>query len=52
MMANHPNIGQYDLGSLRLVLYGGSPAPLGIMQRAVKAIDTTSASKGRPRRWR
>ena len=41
MMANHPKIGQYDLGSLRMIMYGGSPAPLGILQRAVQAIDTT-----------
>ena len=41
MMANHPKIGQYDLGSLRMIMYGGSPTPLGILQRAVQAIDTS-----------
>ena len=41
MMANHPKIGAYDLGSLRLILYGGSPTPLGILQKAVKTIRST-----------
>jgi long-chain acyl-CoA synthetase len=40
MMANHPKIGQYDLSSLRLIMYGGSPTPLGILQRAAKALPT------------
>jgi long-chain acyl-CoA synthetase len=40
MMANHPKIGQYDLGSLRLIMYGGSPTPLGILQKAAKALPT------------
>ena len=25
MMANHPKIGSYDLRSLRMIMYGGSP---------------------------
>ncbi|MFO0986291.1 MAG: long-chain-fatty-acid--CoA ligase [Alphaproteobacteria bacterium] len=41
MMANHPKVGECDFSSLRLVLYGGSPTPLGILQKAVKTIDTT-----------
>jgi long-chain acyl-CoA synthetase len=40
MMANHPKIGQYDLSSLRLIMYGGSPTPLGILQKAAKALPT------------
>jgi long-chain acyl-CoA synthetase len=40
MMANHPKIGSYDLGSLRFIMYGGSPTPLGILQKAAKAIPT------------
>jgi long-chain acyl-CoA synthetase len=39
-MANHPKIGDYDLGSLRFIMYGGSPTPLGILQKAAKAIPT------------
>jgi long-chain acyl-CoA synthetase len=41
MMANHPKIADYDLGSLRMIMYGGSPTPLGILQKAVKTIPTT-----------
>ena len=40
MMANHPKIGQFDLSSLRFIMYGGSPTPLGILQKAVKALPT------------
>jgi long-chain acyl-CoA synthetase len=40
MMANHPRIRDYDLSSLRLIMYGGSPTPLGILQKAVKALPT------------
>jgi long-chain acyl-CoA synthetase len=40
MMANHPKIGQFDLSSLRLIMYGGSPTPLGILQKAAKALPT------------
>lgn len=41
IMANHPKIGDYDLSSLRFIMYGGSPTPLGILQKAVKTISTT-----------
>ena len=40
MMANHPRISECDFGSLRMILYGGSPTPLGILQKAVKTIPT------------
>jgi long-chain acyl-CoA synthetase len=40
MMANHPKIRQYDLSSLRFIMYGGSPTPLGILQKAAKALPT------------
>jgi long-chain acyl-CoA synthetase len=40
MMAQHPRIGDYDLGSLRLIMYGGSPTPLGLLQRAAGVIRT------------
>jgi long-chain acyl-CoA synthetase len=40
MMANHPKIRDYDLSSLRLIMYGGSPTPLGILQKAAKALPT------------
>ena len=41
MMAAHPKIRDYDLTSLRFILYGGSPAPIGILQKGVKAIPTS-----------
>ena len=40
MMANHPKVKDYDLSSLRFIMYGGSPTPLGILQKAVKALPT------------
>ena len=40
MMANHPKIGQFDLSSLRFIMYGGSPTPLGVLQKAVKALPS------------
>jgi long-chain acyl-CoA synthetase len=41
MMANHPKVGQYDLSSLRLIMYGGSPTPLGILQKAARTLPST-----------
>jgi long-chain acyl-CoA synthetase len=40
MMANHPKISDYDLSSLRFIMYGGSPTPLAVLQKAVKTIQT------------
>src|SRR5439155_20765436 len=40
MMTNHPKINEFDLSSLRFIMYGGSPTPLGILQKAVKALPT------------
>jgi long-chain acyl-CoA synthetase len=41
MTAEHPKRGAYDLSSLRFIMYGGSPTPIGVMQRAVKVLPTT-----------
>jgi long-chain acyl-CoA synthetase len=41
MTAEHPKRAGYDLSSLRFIMYGGSPTPIGIMQRAVKVLPTT-----------
>jgi len=41
MTAEHPRRGAYDLSSLRFIMYGGSPTPIGVMQKAVKALPTT-----------
>ncbi|MGE0733492.1 MAG: long-chain-fatty-acid--CoA ligase [Alphaproteobacteria bacterium] len=40
MMANHPKFRDFDLTSLRFIMYGGSPTPLGILQKAVQTIPT------------
>ena len=40
MVANHPKFDQYDLGSIRLVMYGGSPTPLGVLKAAMANIPT------------
>jgi long-chain acyl-CoA synthetase len=34
-MLNVPNIGDIDLSSLRLILYGGSPIPVALLKRAM-----------------
>jgi long-chain acyl-CoA synthetase len=41
MTAEHPKRGAYDLSSLRFIMFGGSPTPIGILQRAVKVLPTT-----------
>ena len=37
LMVDHPEIGKYDLSSLRNVLYGASPISQGVLERAMKA---------------
>ncbi|MEQ8696068.1 MAG: AMP-binding protein, partial [Bauldia litoralis] len=41
MVANHPRFDRYDLSSIRLVMYGGSPTPLGVLKSAMATIPTT-----------
>ena len=36
MIANLPDIGNYDLSSLRQIMYGGSPTPLGALRKATE----------------
>ncbi len=36
MIANHPDIGRYDISSIRQIMYGGSPTPLGVLQKAAE----------------
>ena len=38
MMAEHPKLGVYDLSSLRFIMFGGSPTPIGVLQKAVKVL--------------
>jgi len=40
MVANHPRFDQYDLSSIRMVMYGGSPTPLGVLKAAMANIPT------------
>ncbi len=41
MVAHHPKLGGYDLGSIRLVMYGGSPTPLGVLETAMANIPSS-----------
>lgn len=36
LIANHSDTSKYDLSSLTQIMYGGSPTPLGILQKAEK----------------
>lgn len=38
MMMNHPEFSQYDLSSMKTCVYGGSPMPEALMQRAIKLL--------------
>ena len=36
MIANHPDIVRYDISSIRQIMYGGSPTPLGVLRKAAE----------------
>ncbi|TWT10812.1 long-chain fatty acid--CoA ligase [Reyranella sp. CPCC 100927] len=36
MLANHPKVKDYDLSSLRYILYGASPMPEGVLRKALE----------------
>ncbi|WP_339952072.1 long-chain fatty acid--CoA ligase [uncultured Albimonas sp.] len=38
MLVDHPTVGDYDLGSLRRVVYGASPISEAVLDRATKAL--------------
>ncbi|WP_326543329.1 acyl-CoA synthetase [Pseudorhodoferax sp.] len=38
MLVDHPDLGRYELGSLRNMLYGASPISEGLLDRAMRAI--------------
>jgi acyl-CoA synthetase (AMP-forming)/AMP-acid ligase II len=42
MLIDHPAIGEHDLSSLRRVLYGASPIPKAVLERAMKAFPNAS----------
>ncbi len=41
MVVNHPDVASYDLSSLRHVLYGASPMPQAVIQRAMEVLPKT-----------
>ena len=38
MVVNHPSVGEYDVSSLKTVLYGASPIPVALLQKAMEAL--------------
>jgi len=36
MLANHPKVADYDLSSLKYILYGASPMPEGVLRKALQ----------------
>ena len=38
MVVNHPDVGQYDLSSLRDIIYGASPMPEAVIVRAMEVL--------------
>jgi long-chain acyl-CoA synthetase len=41
LICSHPNIATSDVSSLRLVMYGGSPMPLGVLSKAFEVLPTS-----------
>lgn len=41
-LIDHPDLGTYDLSSLRAILYGASPIPQALLERAAAALPQTS----------
>ncbi len=41
MLVNHPDVGKYDLSSLRAVMYGASPMPESVMRKSLQVLPTT-----------
>ena len=46
LMVDHPEIGKYDLSSLRNVLYGASPISQAVLERAMKAFPNAAFTQG------
>jgi acyl-CoA synthetase (AMP-forming)/AMP-acid ligase II len=42
LLVDHPGIGRYNLSSLRAVVYGASPIPQPVLERAMKAFPSAS----------
>jgi long-chain acyl-CoA synthetase len=41
MVLNHPKLGAHDLGSLRLIFYGGSTMPVSLLRRAIEVTGSS-----------
>ena len=46
MVVNHPDIGKYDLSSLKRVLYGAAPMPEAVIAKAAQEIPGTLFQQG------
>jgi acyl-CoA synthetase (AMP-forming)/AMP-acid ligase II len=42
LLVDHPEVSQFDLGSLRSVLYGASPMTRAVLERAMKALPSAA----------
>lgn len=42
ILADHPGVSRYDLASLRSVIYGASPIPKAVLERAMRALSGAS----------
>jgi long-chain acyl-CoA synthetase len=40
MIINHPKVRDFDLSKLRMIMFGGSPTPLGLLQKAASILPT------------
>jgi acyl-CoA synthetase (AMP-forming)/AMP-acid ligase II len=45
-LVDHPQLGEHDLSSLRVVGYGGSPITQGVLERAMSALPRTAFAQG------
>ncbi|WBQ03384.1 AMP-binding protein [Kribbella sp. CA-293567] len=46
LLVDHPTIGDYNLTSLHAVLYGASPIPAALLERAMKVLPSVSFTQG------
>jgi acyl-CoA synthetase (AMP-forming)/AMP-acid ligase II len=46
MLVNHPDVGKFDLSSMRFVGYGASPMPQAILQRALELMPDAGFQQG------
>ena len=38
MLVNHARFGEFDISTLKLILYGASPMPEGVLRRAMEVM--------------